>query len=403
MVFGIESVLLDIKNPRKIIGRTKGPIMVNEEYYENAGHASHIVFPSGATIKKVNGSEKLEIYYGAADTHCAKASLNLNDLLKTIVEGGKPIVKRFLGNPIITPRPKTDWEAKGTFNPAAIDLEGKTHILYRAVSYNNVSTLGYASSNDGLSIDERSKKPAYVPRAEFERNGDSDHNFGCEDPRLVKMADRVYITYTAYNGHTPRVAVSSISTSDFVNKKWHPPAGGWTEPNVITPEGVENKDACLIPEPINGKYLILHRVHEHICAYPFSSLDFSTEQVSQCIDILGPRRGMWDGVKVGVAAPPIKTSKGWLLLYHGVSWSTVYRVGAVLLDLKDPTTIISRTAVPLFEPEEEYEIKGAVPRVVFPCGLTFRKDTAYMYYGAADSVVGVATFSIKEILKRLVG
>ncbi|MEK7117485.1 MAG: glycosidase, partial [Patescibacteria group bacterium] len=131
-----------------------------------------------------------------------------------------------------------------------------------------------------------------------------------------------------------------------------------------------------------------------------SFVEWSSEVFSS--DLV-PRRGMWDGAKVGIAAPPIKTKYGWLLLYHGVSWSTVYRVGAVLLDLKDPTTVLARTAVPLFEPEAEYEIKGVMPRVVFPCGLVARGDTAFMYYGAADSTVGVATFSIKEILKRLVG
>ncbi len=393
VVFGIEALLLDLKNPRKIIGRTKGPIMVNEEYYENAGHAAHIVFPSGALIKK----NTLEIYYGAADTHCAKASLNLDDLLKTITEGEKKLVKRFPGNPIITPRPKMDWEAKGTFNPAAINLEEQTHILYRAVSDKDVSTLGYALSKDGLSIDERASKPVYTPRADFERRGGEDHNFGCEDPRLVRIGDKIYMTYTAYNGSTPRVAISSIGEKDFLDKKWK----SWSQPNVITPDGVDNKDACLLPEPVAGKYLIMHRVDSHICAYLLNSLDFEKEQVNQCIDILSPRRGMWDGSKVGIAAPPVKTKEGWLLLYHGVSWSRVYRVGAVLLDLKDPTTVLARTAVPLFEPEEEYEIKGAMPRVVFPCGLVCRKDTCFMYYGAADSVVAVATFSLKEILKRL--
>ena len=402
VVFGIEAILLDLKNPRKIVGRTKGPLMVNEEYYENAGHASHIIFPSGALMTKKKNKEILEIYYGAADTHCAKAKVNLNDLLKTITLGEKPIVKRFLGNPIIAPRPKIDWEAKGTFNPAAILFQGKTHILYRAVSLKDVSVIGYASSKDGFSIDERGSKPIYISRAPFEKNGESDHNFGCEDPRIVKIGEQIYIFYTAYNGHTPRVAVSSISSADFTDKKWQAKGGGWTEPAVITPDGIDNKDACLLPEAINGKYLLLHRVQEHICAYPLSSLDFSKEQVNQCIDILGPRRGMWDGNKVGIAAPPVKTKNGWLLLYHGVSWSTVYRVGAVLLDLKDPTVVLARTAVPLFEPEAEYEMEGTMPRVVFPCGLTVRGDTAFLYYGAADSVVGVATFSIKEILKRLV-
>jgi predicted GH43/DUF377 family glycosyl hydrolase len=236
----------------------------------------------------------------------------------------------------------------------------------------------------------RSDKPIYSPRADFEQAG-------CEDPRIVEIEERIYMTYTAYDGHTPRVAISSISTKEFLARKWK----GWTVPHVITPENVANKDACIIPELVLGKHMILHRVGESICAYLFDSLDFSKEKVDKCIEIISPRRGMWDGNKVGIAAPPIKTKEGWLLLYHGVSWSGTYRVGAVLLDTKNPTTVISRLAVPLFEPEEDYEKKGIVNNVVFPCGLIYRKGTLYMYYGGGDFVTAVATFSLKEILKRL--
>jgi beta-1,2-mannobiose phosphorylase / 1,2-beta-oligomannan phosphorylase len=397
VTYGIEAVLLDLKNPRNIIGRTKGAFMVAEEYYENAGMVSHLIFPSGAMVRKIGGEDILEVYYGAADTHCAKASISVDNLLKTIIENEKSNVKRFPGNPIIAPRPKVNWEAKGTLNPAAIELDKQVHILYRAVSDKDVSTIGLAVSKDGLSIDERLKKPIYTSRANFEKNGGSDRNFGCEDPRVVKIDNTVYMTYTAYDGHIPRVAISSIHQDDFIKRNWN----GWSAPHVITPENVDNKDACIIPGQINGKFILLHRVNEHICGYILNSLDFAKERVNECIDIIGPRRGMWDGAKVGIAAPPIKTSKGWLLLYHGVSPSTTYRVGAVLLDLKDPLTILARSAVPLFEPQEEYEMRGMVPRVVFPCGLVARGDKAFMYYGGADSVVGVATFSIKEVLKRL--
>ena len=147
--------------------------------------------------------------------------------------------------------------------------------------------------------------------------------------------------------------------------------------------------------------MIFHRVGESVCVDFVSSLDFTTDVVNQCIEIIDPRRGMWDGGKVGISAPPVKTDKGWLLLYHGVSWSTTYRVGAVLLDLKDPTIVLARTAIPLFEPEEEYERKGLVNNVVFPCGLVVRGDTAYIYYGGGDSVVGVATVKMSVLLKML--
>ncbi|MCL5781988.1 MAG: hypothetical protein M1459_01365 [Patescibacteria group bacterium] len=393
VTFGIETILLDPENPRNVIGRTKGPFMVPDAYYEKVGMVPNVIFPSGAMIDK----DHLEIYYGATDTYCAVATIPLDNLIRSITGVEKKQIVRFPGNPIIAPRPGYSWESNGTLNPAAIELDGRIHILYRAVSNNNVSTVGYACSHDGLSIDERSDKPIYFPRAPFERRGDESTNYGCEDPRIVNIEGRLYMTYTAYDGVTPRVAISSISEKDFLDKKW----SAWSEPQVITPNGIPNKDATILPEAINGKYMMFHRVHESVCADFLSALDFTKEKIDECIEMLAPRRGMWDGGKVGIAAPPVKTKNGWLLLYHGVSWSTTYRVGAVLLDPKDPTVITARTAIPLFEPETEYEHKGIVQNVVFPCGLVVRGNSVFMYYGAADDVVGVATTKLTAVLRML--
>ena len=393
-IFGFEVLLLDLENPRKIIGRTKGPFMVPEMHYEEVGQVAHTIFPSGALIR----GGRLEVYYGAADTHCAVATIPLDNLLKSITGTEKKSFQRFPGNPIIAPRPGVAWESHGTINPAAIDLGDKTHILYRAVADGNVSTLGYAASSDGLSIDARSDKPMYFGRAPFElrTDGGSD-NYGCEDPRLMQIGERVYMTYTGYDGHVPRVAVSSISVDDFLKQKW----SAWSAPQAITPDNVPDKDAAILPEKVNGNYMILHRINESICADFVQTLDFSKERITQCIEILNPRRGMWDGRKVGISTPPVKTKDGWLLLYHGISWSSTYRVGAVLLDLKDPTIVLARTAIPLFEPQEEYERKGIVPNVVFPCGLVVRGGTAYMYYGGGDFVIGVASIKVASLLKML--
>jgi len=395
-VFGVEVMLLDLVNPRRIVGRTKGSFMIPDTYYERAGHVANIVFPSGALIKK----DKLEIYYGAADTHCAMAYIYLDNLLDTITDSEsskKTRFKRFLGNPIITPRPGFLWEAGGTLNPAAIDVGNKTHIIYRGATVSNVSTFGYAVSSDGFTIDERLDKPIYFPRAEFEYRQGANSNYGCEDPRIVVIGDKLYMTYTAYDGNTPRVAVSFITIHDFLDRRW----SAWSMPEVITPPNIPNKDAAILPEAINGKYLILHRVNESICGDFVNSLDFSKEEVNKCIEMLNPRPGMWDGEKVGISGPPVKTKRGWLLLYHGVSRSKKYRVGAILLDLEDPTIVKARTAVPVFEPEESYERNGLVPNVVFPCSLIVRNGTAYIYYGAADSVIGVATIGLDDLLNKL--
>jgi predicted GH43/DUF377 family glycosyl hydrolase len=260
-----------------------------------------------------------------------------------------------------------------------------------------LSVLGYASSTDGFIIDERLDKPIYTSRADFESRPGSDENFGCEDPRLVQIGDKLYMTYTAYDGVTPRVAVSSISVDDFLGKRWD----AWSMPDVITPPNVSNKDATILPEAVGGKYMIIHRVNDGICADFVSSLDFSKEKINKCIEIINPRPGMWDGEKVGIAGPPVKTKQGWLLLYHGVSRNKKYRVGAILLDLKNPTTVLARTATPVFEPEESYERNGLVPNVVFPCSLIARQNIAYIYYGAADSVIGVATIGLDDLLSKL--
>lgn len=384
-VFGIEILLLDLENPRTIIGRTKGPVMVPETYYEHVGEVPHTIFPSGALVRE----NKLEIYYGATDTHTAVASILLDTLMPTLEEDHPTPFARYKGNPIITPRPDQSWEAGGTFNPAAIELDETIHILYRAVAEDGTSRIGYATSRDGLSVDERLDEPIYSPRSDFESRG-------CEDARIVEIGDKLFITYTGYDGNTPRVAVSSIATKDFLARNFT-----WSDPFAITPPSIMNKDAAILPRTIDSQYLILHRVGESICADLVPTLDFKTETVDTCIEILPPRRGMWDGEKVGIAAPPIETDEGWVLLYHGVSEHMVYRVGAVLLDKDDPTIVRSRTAAPIFEPQEDYEKKGIVNNVVFPCGVVVREGSVYMYYGGGDKVVGVATAKLSDLLKTV--
>ncbi|MEI6304758.1 MAG: hypothetical protein WCP09_01935 [Candidatus Taylorbacteria bacterium] len=390
--FGIEAVLLDKKYPRKVIGRTKGPFMIPETYYERIGDVPNVIFPSGVMIRK----GRLEIHYGAADTHCAIATVPIAELLRAMTGDDKKVVKRFPGNPIISPRNGYFWETLGTLNSAAIDIDEKIYILYRAVSDRNVSTIGCAISLDGLTIKERLDKPVYSPRESIETNG-SQSNFGCEDPRLVRIDDKIFMIYTAYDGTTPRVAVTSISVKDFTARRF----ANWSKPEAITPAGIPDKDAVILPEMVNGKYMVIHRVNESICADFVPSLDFVKEKVNKCIEILGPRHGMWDGLKVGISTPAIKTDKGWLLLYHGVSWSSIYRVGAILLDKDDPTVVLARTSAPILEPETKYETHGIVSSVVFPCGTVVRNGLIYIYYGGGDKIVGVATVKLTDIMKML--
>lgn len=395
-IFGVEAVLLDLNDPKKRIGRTIGPMLVPEESYERAGYVGNVIFPSGALIQK----DTLNIYYGAADTTVCLARVSLSDLISTIHPRytTHSRFKRFVGNPIILPKTQNPWEAKATFNPAAIFLGGKTHILYRALSNDNTSSFGYVSSKNGFDIDERLEEPVYFPREEFEMKKISNANSGCEDPRLTKIGTKIYICYTAFDGiGPPRVAVSSITEKDFLSHKWN-----WTKPFLVTPKGFDDKDTCLFPKKFPSGYLILHRVDNEICGDYLKTLNFENDTVKKCIRIIGPRVNMWDSEKVGIAAPPIKTKKGWLLIYHGVSKShSTYRVGAVLLDAKDPGIVLARSTEPIFEPEEQYEKIGIVNNVVFPCGMVLKKDLLYIYYGGGDRVVGVATMEIDVILKAL--
>jgi len=405
-IFSIEAALLESGNPQKLISRTES-ILVPQEYYEEYGLVPNIVFPTSATLED---DDKLDIWYGAADTVCAKATVKLHDLLRAL-DPKRPArtFNRSPHNPILTPQ-GTGFESRDVLNAAAVDLEGSVYILYRAMDQNNTSTIGLAISKDGLSIDERVAEPIYVPRADFEmKRGTPTGNSGCEDPRIVRIGDMLYMTYTAYDGvHAPAGAISSIRVSDFLARKWD----AWSAPFILTPENVDDKDLALLPEAIDGNFLLYHRVNSQICADLVPNLT-AGKRVSRCIEIMAPRIGMWDGAKVGSAAPPIKislkhsalhrdrtTDTGWLMIYHGVSRHATYRLGAALLDASG-TSVLARTADPIFEPLEPYELVGEIPRVVFSCGTAVRDDTIFLYYGAADKVIGVATASLSHILDTL--
>ena len=400
-VFSVEAALLDRNDPQKLISRSY-PFLIPQEIYEEYGFVPNIVFPSGATVD----GDTLELWYGAADTVCAKASVRLADLLRHLdPEGPARTFTREKENPILVPH-GTGFESRDVFNPAAVDLDGSVHILYRAMDATNTSTIGLAKSKDGVHIDERLPEPIYVPRADFEKKkGAPDGNSGCEDPRAVVIGDRLYLTYTAYDGvHAPRGAVSSIALDDFRAKRFD----AWSTPALLTPDNIDDKDLALLPEKIGGNFLLYHRINNQICADLLPDLE-AGKRISRCIEILPPRHGMWDGAKVGVAAPPIKVDAGYLMIYHGVSeGGATYRLGAILLD-HDGITLLARTADPLFEPIEPYEKTGDVPNVVFACGAVVRPsatlgtsgDTLYLYYGGGDHVVGVATASLSHIVRAL--
>jgi predicted GH43/DUF377 family glycosyl hydrolase len=392
-VFSIEAALLDRDDPSKIISRTES-IMVSEEIYEQYGLVPNIVFPTSVTL---GDKGQLDIWYGAADTVCAKASVKLHDLMRALdPERPARTFTRVPENPILSAR-GTGFESRDVLNTAAIDINGSIYLLYRAMDKANTSTIGLAISKNGVTIDERLQEPMYVPREDFEmKHGGSTGNSGCEDPRVVRIADTLHMTYTAYDGvHSPIGAISSISVDDFLARRFEK----WSIPFLLTPDGVDDKDLALLPEKINKNYLLYHRVNNQICADLLPELT-SGKRVSRCIEVMGPRRGMWDGAKVGSAAPPIKVGDNWLMIYHGVSRNGTYRLGAALLD-PSGTSLLARSVDPIFEPLEKYETEGEVANVVFSCGAVVRGDTVFLYYGAADRIIGVATASLAHMLDAL--
>ncbi|MFH1162169.1 MAG: hypothetical protein V1696_02750 [Candidatus Jorgensenbacteria bacterium] len=332
-------------------------------------------------------------------------------------------------NPIISPRPENGWEAWQTFNPGVILLDNKIHFLYRAIGEDGISRFGYAVSSDGFTIDERLPYPVYEHktgervfnpfdkpfgselRAELLRinteQGRSINIYsflsggswgGSEDPRLVRVdeEDVLYMTYTACDNGL-RVGLTSIKIDDFLNRKWK-----WKPPALISPPDEVHKNWLIFPEKINGKYAILHSIKPNIQIEYVDSLEFDENDYINSFHGGGPRKRCWDKWLRGAGAPPLKTKEGWLLFYHAMDndWSK-YKVGAMLLDLKDPTKILHRSKEPVLVPEESYENNGYKPGVVYVSGAVVKDGNLLVYYGCSDSYVGVAYAPLEEFLEAL--
>ena len=398
-VFGIEAALLDINNPQRIIARTDKPLLVPQEEYEKYGKVPNIVFPTGAIVKEGT----LYIYYGAADTTCAVASCKLETLLEDMLETKIKQIRlnRFSGNPIIKPDAKLAWQSRAVFNPTALYEYGRVHLAYRAMSEDNTSVIGFASSGDGYNFEDRPTEPMYTPREAFEAKLVPGGNSGCEDPRLTKIGETIYMLYTAFNGKSePRVALSYIKLDDFITRCWN-----WSRPILISPPNVPDKDAALFPKKIKGKYAILHRLGVSIWLDYVDDLQFGGNKWLKGNVIMSPKDELPDTEKLGISGPPIETREGWLLLYHCVSRKTqpmTYYVAAALLDLKDPSKVIARRKVPILEPETYYELNGQVGNVVFPCGAVVIGEDLFVYYGGGDTVIGVATMKLSELMNSLI-
>jgi beta-1,2-mannobiose phosphorylase / 1,2-beta-oligomannan phosphorylase len=322
------------------------------------------------------------------------------------------LLKKHPQNPIIAPNPENKWESRATFNSAALLENGKVHFVYRALGDSDLSVLGYATSSDGLTIDERSNEPIYIPREPFETPG--GHAFktfaqhfasgggygGIEDPRITKVDNKIFMTYVAFDGaNPPRVALTSIPVDSFVNRDWEK----WETPKLISAPGMVNKSAVLFPEKINGKYVMLHRVYPNILVDELDDLNFDDDKFLTGHYFIPPRRKHWDSKKVGAGAPPMKTKDGWLLIYQSVGHqdSGRYKIGAMILDKNNPSKVLYRTNNPILSPEEHYENGGFKSGVVYPCGAVIKDNKLLVYYGGGDTYVNAAETDLDKFLYQM--
>ena len=314
---------------------------------------------------------------------------------------------RYRENPIISPRGGSWWESRQTFNPGAVLLEEKVHLLYRAIGDDGISRLGYAVSKEGFKIEERLEYPVYQhpvtsPAFTIYSYASGGSFGGSEDPRIVRVdnEDVLYMTYTACEEGL-RVGLTSIRVKDFLDRKWE-----WLPPRLISPPGEVHKNWVIFPEKIKGKYAILHSLSPHISIAFLDSLDFKPGSYLTSYHNGGNgigREDFWDSMVRGTGPPPIKTKLGWLLFYHAISISEPYRykIGALLVDLEDPSRVIRSSAASILEPDTVYENSGFKPGVVYLSGAVVKDDELLLYYGASDNYVCVASCGLEDFLITL--
>jgi len=320
---------------------------------------------------------------------------DIDVVVQEITHEPSKALQRYAGDPLLEPILENEWESKYVLNPGALRIKDKVYLFYRAVGKDGISRIGLAIT-DGYKVLERLPEPILVPVCAQEQQG-------CEDPRLVVIDDRIWMLYTAYDGSIAQIAIVSIKVEDFLNRHFHL----WRRDGFPF-ENIWDKDGILFPEKIHDKYLLYHRIEPSMWAVYIDKLGFYDTE--HHFIIMGPRPGrVWDSQKIGAGSPPIKTKHGWLMIYHGVDYSYVYRLGVILVDLQDPHRVLYRSPNAVLEPEKDYELgkSGAwVPNVVFTCGAVGAVDKTVLedddeilvYYGAADTCISMAKATVADLI-----
>lgn len=324
---------------------------------------------------------------------------------------GKGLV-RAEENPIISPG-ENPWENAAVFNPGAVYVDGKVHLFYRALGDDGISRIGYAVSDDGVRF-TRFPNPAFVmktpPSGRFKSPIPEKNRYnpevwksgggwgGSEDPRVAVVDGRLYMTFGVFESwESLRIALTSLPLASLKERHWD-----WAEHFFISPPNETNKNWVLFPEKIRGKFAMLHALTPRICIAYADSLDMWRTRPIQSDNRRGGHEGRWDAFIRGAAAPPLKTKRGWLLLYHGMNpeKGPGYRVGAMLLDKKDPTKVTCYSNEPVLSPETWYE-NDWKPGVVYASGAVIKDGTLFVYYGGGDKTVSVATAPLDAFVQEL--
>lgn len=323
-----------------------------------------------------------------------------------------------------------EFENEGVMNPATIVEGNSVHLFYRAVKKGNHSTIGYCRLEGPLKVMERSSFPIIIPEFDYECQG-------VEDPRIVKIEDTYYLSYTAYDGFSAvgALAVSAdlkhfekkgvitsqitypqfreiLRTQQSIIEKYYRSCNKRETTNEQGhPLYLMDKNVVFFPRKINGKFYFMHRIRPDIQYVAVERLDMLTKEFWKryyqnfAKRILLAPFHEHESSYIGAGCPPIETEQGWLLIYHSVYDTPsgyVYNACAALLDLDNPAVEIARLPYPLFSPEEPYELSGIVNKVCFPTGTALFGDTLYIYYGAADQCIACVSVSLTELLNELI-
>ena len=330
---------------------------------------------------------------------------------------------------IILQKTELGFENEGVLNPAVVKDGNTVHLFYRAVRKGNYSTIGYCKLEGPLTVKERGTSPVIISNSDYESHG-------VEDPRIVKIDDLYYLTYTAYDGAN---ALGALATSSdllhFDKKGIIVPRITYEEFNRLTEAKgkinekylryneqwkthekpnekifIWDKNVIFFPRRINGKLYFLHRVRPDIQIVAIDKIEELTTEFWQNYFlhleewIMLSAKLKHEISYIGGGCPPIETEHGWLFIYHGVHDTIkgyVYSACAALFDLENPQKEIGRLPYPLFKPEYDWELKGEVNNVCFPTGTALFDDTLYIYYGAADEQIACASVSLSAILTEL--